>query len=145
MKDEEQHDCGCGPEGLVKQVRDTVFSLGMKFSAENALPAYDDYHYDQIVRQSYDPSSGKKLFGFTYLRFFLHIFFSKSLFFLKNFQIFCFFQTWGCFDATRQFQQIQELRWKNAQHLNPFLGLKNKISYFKFSTLILRCFSPHSC
>jgi beta-amylase len=58
--------CKCGPENLVQQTRNDAWSIGVDYAGENALPAYDDASYDQIVRQSF--VGGRAISGFTYLR-----------------------------------------------------------------------------
>jgi beta-amylase len=58
--------CGsCGPQELVDQVHEAAISAGVGFSGENALPMYDQRHYDEVVAKSSTPSV---IDDFTYLR-----------------------------------------------------------------------------
>ena len=66
MRDNEQPaSCASKPEELVKSVRDSAYSNSINFSAENALPRYDQTAYDTIVSQS---SQQGKVSRFTFLR-----------------------------------------------------------------------------
>ncbi len=66
MTDESQGGCGCGPQELVAQTRTDAWNAGLQYAGENALEMYDDYHYNQILRQS--SVGGRKISGFTFLR-----------------------------------------------------------------------------
>ncbi|BAM80224.1 probable beta-amylase [Cyanidioschyzon merolae strain 10D] len=80
MRDSEQREGKCSPEGLVNRVRIAAQKHGVALAAENALPRYDRKAYKQIVAQAKPSSWGislpfgrkaetrKTLCGFTYLR-----------------------------------------------------------------------------
>jgi len=55
----------CAPEELLKQVRGDVDSFNGRFGGENALPFYDERHYDMVLYQSRTPSD---IDNFAYLR-----------------------------------------------------------------------------
>jgi len=65
MKDTEQPGCGCAPEELVKQTKQSAQRFGLPYSGENALPRYDNTAYSQILSQA---TNVKLLHAFTYLR-----------------------------------------------------------------------------
>lgn len=58
------------PEGLVWQVLNAAWDVGIKVASENALPCYDREGYNKILQNAKPPSDpdGKHLSAFTYLR-----------------------------------------------------------------------------
>ncbi|XP_010550849.1 PREDICTED: beta-amylase 1, chloroplastic [Tarenaya hassleriana] len=86
MRDHEQpQDALCAPEKLVKQVAMATREAEVALAGENALPRYDEYAHEQILKASAlsldgDKNGGnKEMCAFTYLRmnpdstFLLHI------------------------------------------------------------------------
>ncbi|KAK7270685.1 hypothetical protein RJT34_26019 [Clitoria ternatea] len=79
MRDHEQpQDALCAPEKLVKQVALATQKAQVPLAGENALPRYDDYAHEQILRASQlnvDENSGEReMCAFTYLRMNPHLF-----------------------------------------------------------------------
>ncbi|KAG8369752.1 hypothetical protein BUALT_Bualt14G0046400 [Buddleja alternifolia] len=73
MRDHEQpQDALCAPEKLVRQVALATQEAQVPLAGENALPRYDDYAHEQILRASaldVDGESGEReMCAFTYLR-----------------------------------------------------------------------------
>lgn len=73
MRDHEQpQDAQCAPEKLVRQVALATQEAQVPLAGENALPRYDDYAHEQILRASalsIDEKSGdREMCAFTYLR-----------------------------------------------------------------------------
>ncbi|KAK7295927.1 hypothetical protein VNO77_51109 [Canavalia gladiata] len=78
MRDHEQpQDALCAPEKLVKQVALATQKAQVALAGENALPRYDEYAHEQIVRASQldvDGDSGnREMCAFTYLRMNPHL------------------------------------------------------------------------
>ncbi|CAJ1952243.1 unnamed protein product [Sphenostylis stenocarpa] len=79
MRDHEQpQDALCAPEKLVKQVALATQKAQVALAGENALPRYDEYAHEQIIRASQlnaDGNSGdREMCAFTYLRMNPHLF-----------------------------------------------------------------------
>ncbi|KAK7380124.1 hypothetical protein VNO78_32552 [Psophocarpus tetragonolobus] len=79
MRDHEQpQDALCAPEKLVKQVALATQKAQVALAGENALPRYDEYAHEQIIRASQldvDGDSGdREMCAFTYLRMNPHLF-----------------------------------------------------------------------
>ncbi|XP_027924794.1 beta-amylase 1, chloroplastic [Vigna unguiculata] len=73
MRDHEQpQDALCAPEKLVKQVALATQKAQVPLAGENALPRYDDYAHEQIIRAS--QSGDREMCAFTYLRMNPHLF-----------------------------------------------------------------------
>lgn len=73
MRDHEQpQDALCAPEKLVRQVALATQQAQVPLAGENALPRYDEYAHEQILRASaldVDENSGdRQMCAFTYLR-----------------------------------------------------------------------------
>lgn len=73
MRDHEQpQDARCAPEKLVRQVALATREAGVPLAGENALPRYDDYAHEQILRASSLNLDGNgeqgEMCAFTYLR-----------------------------------------------------------------------------
>ncbi|CAN6812069.1 unnamed protein product [Brassica oleracea] len=75
MRDHEQpQDALCAPEQLVNQVALATLAAEVPLAGENALPRYDDYAHEQIVKASalsFDQDSeggNREMCAFTYLR-----------------------------------------------------------------------------
>jgi beta-amylase len=73
MRDHEQpQDAQCAPEKLVRQVAMATQQAQVPLAGENALPRYDDYAHEQILRASAlevdDNSAEREMCAFTYLR-----------------------------------------------------------------------------
>ncbi|KAM7466342.1 hypothetical protein LguiB_013904 [Lonicera macranthoides] len=73
MRDHEQpQDALCKPEGLVRQVALAAREARVPLAGENALPRYDGYAHEQILRASTlevdDNSEPSEMCAFTYLR-----------------------------------------------------------------------------
>lgn len=73
MRDHEQpQHAQCAPEKLVKQVALATREAQVPLAGENALPRFDGYAHEQIVRAAAlnidGKSSGRKMCAFTYLR-----------------------------------------------------------------------------
>ncbi|XP_019181459.1 PREDICTED: beta-amylase 1, chloroplastic-like [Ipomoea nil] len=68
MRDHEQpQHAQCAPEKLVKQVALATRKARVPLAGENALPRFDGYAHQQIVRAA-APNDGVKMCAFTYLR-----------------------------------------------------------------------------
>ncbi|XP_038876128.1 beta-amylase 1, chloroplastic-like [Benincasa hispida] len=68
MHDHEQpQDAQCAPEKLVEQVRLATRKAQIPLAGENALPRYDEYAHEQIVRAS-SLEGDREMCAFTYLR-----------------------------------------------------------------------------
>ncbi|XP_020203447.1 beta-amylase 1, chloroplastic [Cajanus cajan] len=79
MRDHEQpQDALCAPEKLVKQVAMATQKAQVSLAGENALPRYDEYAHEQIIRASQldvdDDSGDRGMCAFTYLRMNPHLF-----------------------------------------------------------------------
>ncbi|XP_047147460.1 beta-amylase 1, chloroplastic-like [Vigna umbellata] len=79
MRDHEQpQNALCAPEKLVKQVALATQKAQVALAGENALPRYDEYAHEQIIRASelnVDGESGdREMCAFTYLRMNPHLF-----------------------------------------------------------------------
>ncbi|KAL2334321.1 hypothetical protein Fmac_015534 [Flemingia macrophylla] len=79
MRDHEQpQEALCAPEKLVKQVALATQKAQVLLAGENALPRYDEYAHEQIIRASQldvdDDSDGREMCAFTYLRMNPHLF-----------------------------------------------------------------------
>lgn len=79
MRDHEQpQEALCAPEKLVKQVALATQKAQVPLAGENALPRYDEYAHEQIIRASQldvDGESGdREMCAFTYLRMNPHLF-----------------------------------------------------------------------
>ncbi|KAI3469887.1 hypothetical protein Pfo_026550 [Paulownia fortunei] len=73
MRDHEQpQDALCAPEKLVRQVALATQQAQVSLAGENALPRYDDYAHEQILRASAldidGNSAEREMCAFTYLR-----------------------------------------------------------------------------
>ncbi|KAK6130504.1 hypothetical protein DH2020_035762 [Rehmannia glutinosa] len=73
MRDHEQpQDALCAPEKLVRQVALATQEAQVPLAGENALPRYDDYAHEQILRASAldvdGNSAEREMCAFTYLR-----------------------------------------------------------------------------
>ncbi|KAE9600199.1 hypothetical protein Lal_00046118 [Lupinus albus] len=73
MRDHEQRqDALCAPEKLVKQVAWATQKTQVPLAGENALPLYDEYAHEQIIKASqldvHGNSNDKKMCAFTYRR-----------------------------------------------------------------------------
>lgn len=73
MRDHEQpQDALCAPEKLVRQVAMATKKAQVPLAGENALPRYDEYAHEQIIRASQlnvdDGQNDSKMCAFTYLR-----------------------------------------------------------------------------
>lgn len=72
MRDHEQpQDAQCAPEKLVKQVALAARDAGVPLAGENALPRYDGYAHEQILRTASAAAPGDdrdEMCAFTYLR-----------------------------------------------------------------------------
>ncbi|PKI37372.1 hypothetical protein CRG98_042249 [Punica granatum] len=74
MRDHEQpQDALCAPEKLVRQVALATREAQVPLAGENALPRYDDYALEQILRSSLldiegCPREDREMCAFTYLR-----------------------------------------------------------------------------
>lgn len=67
MHDHEQpQDALCAPEKLVRQVSLATQKAQVPLAGENALPRYDEYAYEQIVRTALE--ADRELCAFTFLR-----------------------------------------------------------------------------
>ncbi|KAI3826655.1 hypothetical protein L1987_00705 [Smallanthus sonchifolius] len=61
---EQPQDAHCSPESLVQQVALATREAHVLISGENALPRYDDYAHEQILRAA----ENEEMCAFTYLR-----------------------------------------------------------------------------
>ena len=75
MRNEEHTgEARCGPEGLVQQVLNACWRVGVEVACENALPRYDADAFDQIVANArpdgidYEGLPARKISAFTFLR-----------------------------------------------------------------------------
>lgn len=74
MRDHEQpQDALCAPEKLVRQVALATREAQVLLAGENALPRYDDYAHEQILKSSLleiegCPREDREMCAFTYLR-----------------------------------------------------------------------------
>jgi len=73
MRDHEQpQDAQCAPEKLVKQVALATREARVPLAGENALPRYDEYAHEQILRAASlnldDDGEQGEMCAFTYLR-----------------------------------------------------------------------------
>lgn len=69
MRDHEQpQDALCAPEKLVRQVALATQHAKVPLAGENALPRYDEYAHDQILKASSLNSNDSEMCAFTYLR-----------------------------------------------------------------------------
>lgn len=74
MRDHEQpQDALCAPEKLVRQVSLATQKERVPLAGENALPRYDEYAHEQIVRAS-RLEANRDMCAFTYLRMNPHLF-----------------------------------------------------------------------
>ena len=74
MRDHEQpQDALCAPEKLVKQVASATQTAHVPLAGENALPRYDEYAHEQILRAA-SLDVDKQMCAFTYLRMNPHLF-----------------------------------------------------------------------
>ncbi|GJX64527.1 beta-amylase 1, chloroplastic [Tanacetum coccineum] len=68
MRDHEQpQDAQCAPEKLVQQVTAATQEAQVALAGENALPRYDDYAHEQILKAA-SLSDNDEMCAFTYLR-----------------------------------------------------------------------------
>ncbi|KAK9072428.1 hypothetical protein SSX86_008862 [Deinandra increscens subsp. villosa] len=68
MRDHEQpQDAQCAPEKLVQQVTSATREAQVALAGENALPRYDDYAHEQILKAA-SLSDNDEMCAFTYLR-----------------------------------------------------------------------------
>ncbi|XP_071696542.1 beta-amylase 1, chloroplastic-like [Rutidosis leptorrhynchoides] len=68
MRDHEQpQDAQCAPEKLVQQVTSATQEAQVALAGENALPRYDDYAHEQILKAA-SLSENDEMCAFTYLR-----------------------------------------------------------------------------
>ncbi|OIW03585.1 hypothetical protein TanjilG_00555 [Lupinus angustifolius] len=79
MRDHEQRqDAQCAPEKLVKQVALATQKAQIPLAGENALPLYDEYAYEQVIKASQldvdGNSDDRKMCAFTYRRMNLQLF-----------------------------------------------------------------------
>ncbi|XP_051133223.1 beta-amylase 1, chloroplastic-like [Andrographis paniculata] len=69
MRDHEQpQDAQCMPEKLVRQVVSATQEAKVPLAGENALPRYDDYAHEQILRTAALDAGEGEMCAFTYLR-----------------------------------------------------------------------------